>query len=218
MDFEKPIVIASLNCQGLGSKEKRKDVLNFLKQKQHSIYCLQDTHFTRKEEKYIRSMWGFDCYFNSYTSQSRGTAIFLNNNFEHKVLKTKSDTDGNKLILDMLVGNKKITLINIYGPNQDNPCFYEQIKKDIQEFQNDSIILTGDFNLIMDKQKDTKNYFNINNPKARQKVLDICEEFNLVDVWRELNIEKKQFTWRTKDRSKQGRLLFSNFRKLIIKH
>ena len=57
------IILASLNCQGLGDKNKRKDVLNFLKQKKYSIYCIQDTHFTEKEEKYIRTQWGFECFF-----------------------------------------------------------------------------------------------------------------------------------------------------------
>ena len=31
--MQEQITIASLNCQGLGGKGKRKDVLNFLKQK-----------------------------------------------------------------------------------------------------------------------------------------------------------------------------------------
>ena len=44
-----------MNCQGLGGLSKRKDVFNYLKQKKYSIYCLQDTHFTHKEEKYIRA-------------------------------------------------------------------------------------------------------------------------------------------------------------------
>ena len=57
------ISLLSVNCQGLGGKEKRKDVLNFLKQKKLAIYCLQDTHFTEKEQNYIRTQWGYECFF-----------------------------------------------------------------------------------------------------------------------------------------------------------
>ena len=75
------VTITSLNCQGLGDRIKRKDVLNYLKQKQFSIYFLQDTHFIAKEEQYIRSQWGYECYFSSFSSQSRGVAILLKSKF-----------------------------------------------------------------------------------------------------------------------------------------
>ena len=200
------IIISSFNCQGLGGKEKRKDVLNYLKQKHFSIYCLQDTHFTEKEEKYIRAQWGYECYFNSFNSQSRGTAILLNNNFEHKVNKIKADREGNKIILDINFLGKNVTLINIYGPNRDCPAFYEQIRQDIRDFNNDEVILTGDFNMVIDPEKDSFNYVNINNPRAREKLLDISAEFNLVDIWREYNMETIRYTWRTNNRNKQARL------------
>ena len=47
--------ISSLNCQGLGNFQKQRDVFHCLKQKGQSIYCLQDTHFDKKIEKYVTS-------------------------------------------------------------------------------------------------------------------------------------------------------------------
>ena len=44
--MQEQITIASLNCQGLGGKGKRKDVRNFLKQKKYSIYCIQELRYT----------------------------------------------------------------------------------------------------------------------------------------------------------------------------
>ena len=41
------ITISSTNCRGLGEYTKRKDVFNYLRNKGHNIYCLQDTHFTK---------------------------------------------------------------------------------------------------------------------------------------------------------------------------
>ena len=48
--------VLSVNVCGLFSSEKRKDVLIFLKKKNYSIYFLQDTHFTKKEDNYIRML------------------------------------------------------------------------------------------------------------------------------------------------------------------
>ena len=88
------IRLISMKCQGLSSKTKRADTLNFLKSKRYFIYMLQDTHFTNKEENYIRTQWGFDCCFNNFASNSRGVAIFLNNNFESKVQRVEKDDSG----------------------------------------------------------------------------------------------------------------------------
>ena len=103
------VTIASCNCQCLGGRDKRKDVLKFLKQRKYAIYCIQDTHFTEREENYIRAQWGFDSYFSSYDSQSRGTAILLNNTFEHTVHSVKTDNEGYKVLLDKSLINKRIT-------------------------------------------------------------------------------------------------------------
>ena len=46
------------------------------------------------------------------------------------------------------------------------------------------------------------------NPKARDKVLNLIIECNLIDPWRELNLENMQYTWRKKNTRKQARLDF----------
>ena len=76
------LIISSLNSQGLGNLQKRRDVFHYLKQKGHSIYCLQDTHFEKKTEKYLTSEWGYKD-FASYKSNSRG--VLFSNNLEFKI-------------------------------------------------------------------------------------------------------------------------------------
>ena len=91
--------------RGLGNPEKRADTLNYLKSKKHSIYLLQETHFTDSEIKYIRAQWGYECYFDNLSSQAKGVAILLNNNFEFKVHEVITDEfyPGIKLILDITI-------------------------------------------------------------------------------------------------------------------
>ena len=52
-----------------------------------------------------------------------------NNNFEYKVQRVKTDKNSNYIILDVNIPGKRITLVNLYGPNQDNPNFYTIIKQ-----------------------------------------------------------------------------------------
>ena len=84
------LTIISVNCQGLGDFKKRKYVFQYYRNLGCNILCLQDTHFTKIRERDIQSQWGFDAYFSSFTSNSRGVAVLLNNNFEFKVLQQLS--------------------------------------------------------------------------------------------------------------------------------
>ena len=38
----------------------------------------------------------------------------------------QSDNESSLLILDIFIGEKKLTLINVYGPNRDTPDFYQK--------------------------------------------------------------------------------------------
>ena len=200
--------ILSVNCQGLGDSKKRKDVFSYLRQKQCNIYCLQDTHFTPKLETYIRSEWGFDCYFNSYMSNSRGIAILFNNNFEYKVLNKYQDDKGNLLALDLTIESNRLSLVTLYGPNTDKPIFYEKVRKTLDNFGNDKIVICGDFNLVLDPDLDYDNYIHINNPNARNKLIEIIQNKGLIDIFRDLHEDKRKYTWRKRNPIKQARLDF----------
>jgi exonuclease III len=54
-------------------------------------------------------------------------------------------------------------------------------------------IIAGDFNMIMNKDLDSMNYKNINNPKARQEVFHIMETLNLKDAFEKCTHKKKDF-------------------------
>lgn len=108
------IKISTTNCRGLGDFLKRKDVFNYLRSKKHGIYCLQDTHFTKNLEPYVRAEWGGEVLFNSFQANARGVCILFSNEIEYKILKSKADQNGNLLALDLELEGKRLTLINIY--------------------------------------------------------------------------------------------------------
>ena len=53
-----------------------------------------------------------------------------------------------------------------------------------------------------------KNYVNLNNPNARNNVLNIMTEYNLIDCWREIHLENKEYTWFRRNPIKKARLDF----------
>ena len=201
--------IVSFNCRGLSGLQKRRDVLNYLKQKNYSICLLQDTHFTDDDYQQVRSFWGYDIFFSPGRSNARGTAILFNNNFEYTILNQHKDEEGNLLILEINIANKyDFMLVNVYGPNKDTPMFYKDVSEILTTFHGEFIITAGDFNLVQDPILDYFNYNNVNNPEARKALLGLKETHGLVDPWRIKYDKRKKYTWSKTNPLKKARLDF----------
>ena len=50
--------------------------------------------------------------------------------------------------------NKELLLVNIYGPNKDNPAFYQSLSETVERFKNHNVVIVGDWNLVLDSQLD----------------------------------------------------------------
>ena len=100
------------------------------------------------------------------------------------------------MILQLKMNDQTITLINLHSPNNDDPAFYDRVRGAIKSIRNQELIVAGDWNLVLNPELDSQNYKHTNNPKCREKVIDLTNELSLVDIWRELNAQCKRFTWR----------------------
>ena len=89
----------------------------------------------------------------------------------------------------MRLYNITINLLTIYGPNNDDPAFYNKIQNILTE--TDYTVICGDFNIVLYPSKDTDNYKSINNPKACTAVLNMMEQLDLIDVYRRIKIQMK---------------------------
>ena len=214
--------ILSYNAQGLQGSEKRIDVFEYIKNKQYDIYCLQDTHFVNENESDIINQWGNSKgIIRNFKSNSRGIAILFNNDIDLKIHQKIIDDGGNFIIVDMTIYNQRLTLVNLYGPNSDNPNFFKQIASHIDNIHNTDIIICGDYNCVLNPELDYYNYKGINNAKARETVLEIINDKYLIDPFRENYSTKKKFTWRKKSPCKQARLdyflISENMRQFVKK-
>ena len=79
---------------------------------------------------------------------------FINNDFEFNVHNDIIDDTGFFIALDLTIENQRLSLISIYGPNEDNPEFYGKITKIIDNLENKHVIFVGDFNLVLKPELD----------------------------------------------------------------
>ena len=84
--------------------------------------------------------------------------------------------------------------------------FFQNIANHIDIMNNEKFILCGDYNCILDPLLDCYNYKHINNPKAREKLIEMVETYNMIDPFRNKYPTLKRYTWRKKTPLKQARL------------
>ena len=192
--------ITSMNCRGLRDFKKRKDVFGYLRNLNSNIYCLQDTHIVDNDERLIRAQWGYNISMSQGRTDSRGVLNLFNNNFEYEITKSYKDAVGNLLILSIIIQKKlSITLVNINGQNNNEPEFYRNLKRKLEEFNNDFLVLLGDWNLVQNFNLDCFNYATQNNIQNAEVVQEIKNDFYLVDPWRIYHPNDNKYTWNRKN-------------------
>ena len=198
--------IISNNVRGLATRHKREDVMQYFENMNCDIIFLQDTHLINSKVSAFNLLWKGKAYHSCFASNSRGTSILVNRHLQHEVLKEFTCDQGNYIIVQCKIGTEIYMLGSIYGPNRDEPRFYEKIDEILESVDCDHIVLGGDFNFVMDAVNDSYGYACENNIKARKKFVSVCDKHNMIDIWRDQNPRKQQYTWFTAAHGKGSRL------------
>ena len=180
--------------------------MNCLKDMNYDIIFLQDTHLTETKLSSFNSLWKGKAYHSCHTYNSRGTSILISSNLQHDLVNEFTDNNGNYKIIECKIGIETYVLGSIYGPNRDEPQFYEHLAEILDSVDYDHVILGGDFNLVMDTQNDCFGYVRENNVNAKKKLTSTCNKHNLIDIWRHHKPNEQQFTWYSSTFSKGARL------------
>lgn len=189
------VIVETRNVRGLGDAVKRKQVLNWLKQKEAKILMLQETHSTKENEHLWWQEWGGDIIFNHGTSSARGTCILFDRDVSKKILKTVTDKEGRYIILDIEINGLRLTMGNIYGPNEDSPEFYLDVIEQIETMANDNRIIGGDYNLVLNLDLDKRGGRYATNKNSQILLHNWMEETELVDIWRFQHPDERIYTW-----------------------
>ena len=138
--------------------------------------------------------WGYKALFSGCSSSKAGVCILFNNNFNLQIHKVFSDPNGRFIICDIVA--------NIYAPNEDDPNFFHSFFDHLSSFRGEEIIIGGDFNLVLDVEKDKRGGL----ARTHQKASKVIQ--GLTDIWRLLNPEAKRYTWRQNQPAVHCRLDF----------
>ena len=149
--------IFSLNVMGLRDGAKKREIFNWLREKKASICMLQEVHCIDETNHLWRAKWGYETVFTSYESNKAGVCFLFNNNFNFEFQRVYTDPARRFIICDIKVNEKFLTLANMYAPNEDNPSFFQSFLDHFVDFKCEDIIISGDFNLVLDQNSSKKS-------------------------------------------------------------
>ena len=203
----------SFNPNSIGKNPKRSQVFKILKKTHANIILISDTRISKEIEPMVKAEWGGKANFASFTSQARGVAIFFTKDLVLEIIENSiyNDPSGNFTVLNFKYENFTITVSCIYGPNKDDPGFYQNIvfpqTEKCQE-TSDFTVMGGDWNISLNQDMDTFGYTSENNQNARETLKQNIANLGLMDVFRECFPHKKRFSWRQFGGNKRARLDF----------
>ena len=173
-------------------------IYNFLRKNNVEIALLQEVHCIPETINLWTSEWGGKWEYDCGTSNSRGVSVLYN---PRKVFVKNCITsgEGRYIILDLQVEDECITVVNVYGPNEDDPTFFQDVFTKAQQFNNANMIIGGDFNTVLDGKLDRN--CGEDNKKSSRFLNDYIEENEMADVWRNMHPESKIYTWMRRGRT-----------------
>ena len=200
------IGICSFNTNGLGSKTKRQAVSKWLKSTQSGIIFLQETHSNYELETiWKRDFESNNLFFSHGSSSARGVCILIPNNSTFEIKNTITDNNGRFLLIHLVLNDTEMVLVNIYAPTKDHKqeqlTFLSYVQNTLIDFLGKTIILGGDFNTYLNPVLDKSGGLKEAMSETAKVLLNICDEFGLIDVYRSQNPDGKRYTWRNKGRA-----------------
>ena len=189
--------LLTLNVRGLRDRIKRKNIFEFCRDKGSNIVFLQETYSTVEVEEKWKSEWNGQLLFSHGTNHSKGVLVLISPNINMKIRNVSIGENGRYIIMKLEYQQSTFLLVNCYFPTRDKEKmqieFLDELENCISKIYSsgDTIILGGDFNMIMNgdldymgPRKSIKNKFN-------EKFEDLMDRLFLVDIWRKKNPEKK---------------------------
>lgn len=173
--------VVSWNVKGLGHANKRGRVFSHLKSLKADIMFLQETHIGPKDQNRLRASWISQVFQTVFDRKARGVAILFRKSVPFRLDHMIADPYGRFVLITGHIDSTPITMLNVYGPNSDNPTFFRQVF-DLIPTSPSNIIIGGDFNCYLDPYLDRMSTKPHSTLASVQTLNDLMKTRNYVDV------------------------------------
>ncbi len=173
----------SWNVRGLNKLVKLKEVMSRIRQLKAKIVFIQETHLAPEDVIRLRRRWPGWVFSACFNSHSRGVITLIHNSVPFHLISVDEDRFGRYLIIQCEILSVRLNLVNLYGPNEDNPSFFRHLFLSLAALLG-CFIIGGDFNCALQPDIDRSTGIDTSHNQTRKELLQCIEEFHLIDIWR----------------------------------
>ena len=176
-----------------------------------SIAILTESHLTaHKWEVFLgRFRYELSNYSGHLLPNGRRGVVVLVNKNQVKVTNTEEIND-NVLKISVEMNDKSIAILATYAPSHGtNVDFFVDLRRTQLNCSETYQIIAGDLNTTLDPQWDRVGYVRDDHWRSREIINDWAEDEDgncMLDAFRLMNPEQREFTWRNKNLNQQARL------------
>jgi len=89
-----------------------------------------------------------------FSCKARGVAILIRKTVLFRHVSIVSDPNGWFILVTGCIYSFHVTLLNVYGPNFDDPAFFRKIFNSLPDLSDTRLMVGGDFNCVLDSRLD----------------------------------------------------------------
>jgi exonuclease III len=134
---------------------------------------------------------------------SRGVAVLVSKDLDFQINNEFRDNEENFLVIDCSINGIKYGIGAVYGPNNTSRAFYNGLSAVIRTLRTSgvaNIVVGGDWNTTWDRRPVTDNIdtfcmAGLPNTKNSELLENMCIEFGLIDPYRALYPDRREYTY-----------------------
>lgn len=179
------LVVISYNVRGLRSPIKRRKILSQLQRLKCHLAFLQETQLPDREHEKLKKSWADKVYISSHHSgRKSGVAILLHRQVNFTPTKVLNDSVGKICFSEWDHDGIRVSLMNIYAPNDDDPDFVSSIFNTVIMHSVGILLLGGNFNCVMSQRLNRQPPPKTPRSKMSKRLQNLLAEAGFADVFR----------------------------------
>ena len=198
------INVNSFNVSTLGTRNSKTALkIEGVTSKKQDVLLICDCRIGNNERE-ISKMLGLNrnCSYKAYYNSNmdhRGVLIAIKRNIVHEVLDRFVTIDQNVLLLKVKIKGVCVVLGSIYGPNEQKPEFFRNIRSKLEEWGL-PFIIGGDFNTVLDRtlgdgNLDREGGGRLPNVRNSEEINNWIEQGDCMEPFRALYPEQKETSY-----------------------
>jgi exonuclease III len=171
--------------------------------------------FSKIENAFRTNPYASYKFVHNSSKNKRGVGILIKNDLKFSEIGRRADAEENYILVMAEINGKNVLLGSIYGPNDHNPGFFENLRNDINSFGEVPVILGGDWNCTqsinnVESNLDCFNMVSPPNLRHSNYLKNLCDDLNLLDPFRCFYPFKREYSYcpRAVGRENRSRLDF----------